>query len=159
METGKEEGVAGSRKTPGALFCDTNLFVRILTGDPPAQARQAADALERAARDGTVIMLTDVVVAELAYVLTSVYSLTVSDAASRIGTIIELPAVRILDEQVMTETLGIWRLGELDFADAYLAALGRSTRDSAVLSFDRDYDRIPGVSRVDPAALARRRPS
>lgn len=146
--------MAGSRKAPGALFCDTNLFVRILTGDPPAQARLAADALQRAADKGLSVILTDIVVAELAYVLTSVYELSTSEAASRISTIIELPAIMVVDEQVLAETLGIWRQGGLDFADAYLAALGRGTRDSAILSFDRDYDRIHGLSRIDPATLA-----
>lgn len=149
--------MAGSRKAPGALFCDTNLFVRILTGDPPVQARQAADALQRAASKGLTVILTDVVVAELAYVLTSVYALSVSDAATRISTIIELPGIRVVDEFVLAEALGIWRQGGLDFADAYLAALARNTRDSGVLSFDRDYDRIAGLSRIDPAILARGR--
>ncbi len=149
--------MAGSRKAPGALFCDANLFVRILTGDPPARARHAADALQQAAVRGFSVIVTDVVVAELAYVLTSVYGLSVSEAASRISTIIGLPAIRVVDEQVLAETLGIWGHGTLDFADAYLAALGRGTRDAAVLSFDRDYDRIPGLSRIDPATLARGR--
>jgi len=38
----------------------------------------------------------------------------------------------------------------MDFADAYLAALGRSTKGTGVLSFDRGLDKIEGLRRVDP---------
>ena len=35
------------------------------------------------------------------------------------------------------------------FTDAYLAALALES-DGQVISFDRDFDRVPGVTRVDP---------
>lgn len=141
--------MAATRRAPGALFCDTNVLVRILTGDPPHQARAAARALE-AAPSRYRIIVTDVVIAELAYVLTSVSELRPRIAAERIREVLDLPGVEVADDEVIRDALYVWSGGKLDFADAYLAALARGTRGTGVLSFDRDHDRIDGVVRVDP---------
>lgn len=143
--------MAGASRTPGALFCDTNVLVRLLTGDPAPQARAAERALERADAQDSSVIVPDIVVAELAYVLTEVYGLTPAQAAARIADVLSLPGVEVADRALLEETLAIWRDRALDFADAYLAALAGTTIGTAVLSFDRDLDRIPGVRRVDPS--------
>lgn len=152
----EENRVASTGGAPRALFCDTNVLVRLLTDDPPAQARAAARVLDMAADGRFSVLLTDVVVAELAYVLTEVYRLPKLEAGERLTRIFDLPGVAMADEAVLRAAVDVWVWGRLDFADAYLAALAGQTKDAGVLTFDRDFDRIPGVVRVDPGALARR---
>lgn len=50
-------------------FLDTSVIVRYLTGDPPHVLEQAARIID----DVDNLQMTDVVLAEIAYVLTSVY--------------------------------------------------------------------------------------
>ena len=145
--------MAGESRAPRALLCDTNVLVRILTDDPPAQARAAARALDSAADRGTRVIVTDIVVAELAYVLTTGYGVAREEAARLLRSVLSLPAVEVTDQVMLAEAIDIWTDHPLDFADAYLAALGRGTLDMGVLSFDRDHDRIPGVTRVDPREI------
>jgi predicted nucleic acid-binding protein len=145
--------MAEQSAAPGTLFCDTNILVRLLTNQPLERAEAVHAALDVAARTPLILVLPDVVVAELAYVLTEVYRLSVADAADRIGMILDLAAIEVVDESLLRDTLSIWRAGRLDFTDAYLAALGRGTREAGVLSFDRDFDRVADLFRVDPAAL------
>jgi predicted nucleic acid-binding protein len=160
VEGREEEGVGRARGAPGGkapartLFCDTNVLVRLLTGDPPAQAERAAEALEAAAEGRFTLVVPDLVLAELAYVLTSA-GVERERAAEHLARILDLPGVEVLDELVLRDTLDVWAGGRLDFADAYLAALARRVSDSGVLSFDRDLDRIPGVTRVDPSTSSR----
>lgn len=106
-----------------------------------------------AALDSTrvLVLVTDVVVAELCYVLTSFYRLTKPEAADRIARVIAIPSVHVTDEDVLLDALRLWSSRSIGFPDAYLAALDRSTPGTAVLSFDRDFDGIDGVERVDPA--------
>ena len=73
------------------------------------------------------------------------------EAAGQIRRILELESVEVASESILLDTLDIWASTGVDFPDAYLAALTRQTRDTAVLSFDRDFDGIEGVERVDPA--------
>jgi predicted nucleic acid-binding protein len=67
--------------------------------------------------------------------------------------ILDLPGVEVADAILLADALRLWQDGSLDFADAYLGACARGTRSSGVLSFDRDFDRIPGVRRIDPTAV------
>jgi predicted nucleic-acid-binding protein len=98
----------------------------------------------------------DVVVAELAYVLTSVYELGVAEAAGLLGRILDLPGVEVADKPLLRDALLLWDQTRLDFTDAYLAALGRGVEGAGVLSFDRGFDRAEGVVRIDSAALGSR---
>ena len=43
----------------------------------------------------------------------------------------------------------VYERSNVDFGDAYIAALALES-DGQVISFDRDFDRIPGVTRVEP---------
>jgi hypothetical protein len=52
-----------------SAFLDTNVLVRHLTGDPPAQGAKATRALQA----GDELLLADLILAELAYVLESFY--------------------------------------------------------------------------------------
>ena len=147
---GRARGASGGQAAGRTLFCDTDVLVRLLTGDPPRQAQAAAEALEAAADSRFTLVVPDLVLAELAYVLTSA-GMPAPKAAEHLMRILDLPGVEVMDEVALRDAVGLWAQGRLDFADAYLAALARRVSESGVLSFDRDFDRLPGVTRVDPA--------
>jgi predicted nucleic acid-binding protein len=107
-------------------------------------------AVEHAASGRLTMVVTDVVVAELAFVLTSVYGLLEQNVANRLTKLLDLPGIECSDAAMLTEALALWGSGRLDFVDAYLAAIHRATEGIAVLSFDQDFDRVEGVERVDP---------
>jgi predicted nucleic acid-binding protein len=130
-----------------ALFCDANVLVRLLTYDVPGQARSASRSLDAGAR----IVLTDVVIAEVCYVLTRGYGFSRAEVSDRLAEVMNLKSIEVADADLAIETLRIWTDARVDFADAYLAALARSVDRAGVLSFDKGLDRIEGVERVDPA--------
>jgi predicted nucleic acid-binding protein len=155
LEDCEEEGVGRPRGTAGGtVFCDTNVLVRILTGDPPAQARSAARALEMAGEGRFALMVPDIVVAEVVYVLIS-SGFETHRAAELIDRLLDLPGIEVVDEVMLRDAVMLWSQGRLDFADAYLAALTRRISDSSVLSFDRDFDRVESVTRLDPDVVGR----
>lgn len=145
--------MAGPRRAPGALFCDTNVLIRLLADDPPGHAAAVQRALEAAGDGRFAVLVTDVVMAEIAYVLTGAYGRPRGEAAILMMGILELPGVEVPDPSLTRETLDLWSEAKLDFADAYLTALGRTTKGTGVLSFDRGLDRIEGLRRVDPREI------
>lgn len=145
--------MAGPRRAPGALFCDTNVLIRLLSDDPPGHAEAVQHALELAGDGRFAVVVTDIVLAEIAYVLTGAYGRSREEAAGLMRGILEIPGVEVADPSLIRETLDLWSSGTMDFADAYLAALGRTTRETGILSFDRGLDKIEGVRRVDPRRL------
>jgi predicted nucleic acid-binding protein len=127
-------------------FVDTNLLVRHLTGDPPEQAARATRLLSRA----EVLLLTDLVVAEVVDVLESFYEVPRSRVAELVRAIIAFPSIGVADRSLLLRALEVYEVHRLDFADAYLVAQAETSGVSAVVSFDKAIDRLPTVRRVEP---------
>ncbi len=128
-------------------FLDTNVLIRHLTGDPPAQARRATAFL--AAAEGP-LLLADLIVAEIVDVLESVYDVDRSMVADLVRAIIAFPSIAVVQGPLLLRALEAYEHDRLDFADAYLVACAEATGVGRVVSFDRGLDRAGTVERVEP---------
>jgi predicted nucleic acid-binding protein len=127
-------------------FVDTNVLVRHLTGDPPAQARRATRYLEAADE----LLLPDLIAAEVVYVLESYYDVPRAQVAETLRAIIAFPAVRVVDADLLRRAIEVYEVHRLDFADAYLVASAERTGVGVIASFDRSIDRVGTVRREEP---------
>jgi predicted nucleic acid-binding protein len=130
-----------------SAFIDTNILVRHLTGDPPSRARRATDFLGQADE----LLLTDLVAAEVVYVLESFYEVERSRVAELMRAIVGFPSIVVLDPALLLRALEIYEVDRLDFADAYLVASAEASGVGAVASFDRSIDGVATVRRIEPA--------
>jgi predicted nucleic acid-binding protein len=128
-------------------FVDTNVLIRHLTGDPPAQARRATRYLDRA----DALLLTDLILAEVAYVLESFYEVARGQVTSTLRAILAFPAIRVLDAELLQRAVEVYEVHRLDFADAYLVASAERSGIGVIASFDRSIDRVATVRREEPA--------
>jgi predicted nucleic acid-binding protein len=129
-----------------SAFVDTNILVRHLTGDPPDQAARATKFL--AAVDE--LLLTDLIVAEVVYVLESFYEVGRRQVAELMRAIISFPPVVVLDSVMLLRALEVYETDRLDFAEAYLVAQAERSGVGEVASFDKAIDRVTTVRRVEP---------
>ena len=127
-------------------YVDTNVLVRHLTGEPPEQASRARRYLESEEH----LLLPDLIVAEVAYVLTSFYNYDRAQVAAALRTAVTWNGIRVSDLDMLVRAAEIYERHRLDFADAYLIALAEATDVGAVVSFDRDIDRPGTVIRIEP---------
>ena len=127
-------------------FVDTNVLVRHLTGGPPEQAARATHLLSRAGQ----LLLPDLVLAEVVYVLESVYRVPRPRVAELARAIVAFGAIEVVDEPALLRALEVYELHRLDFADAYLVAEAEISGVHAVASFDKEIERVPTVRRVEP---------
>jgi len=128
-------------------FVDTNILVRHLTGDPPGQARRATRYLETAEE----LLLSDLIAAEVAYVLESYYEVPRTRVAETLRAILAFPAIRVVDTDLLRRAIEVYEVDRLDFADAYLVASAERTGIGVIASFDRSIDRVATVRREEPA--------
>ena len=128
-------------------FVDTNVLVRHLTGDPPAQAARATRYLRRA----ETLLLTDLILAEVAYVLESYYEVARGQVADALRAILAFRAIRVVDAALLQRAVEVYEVHGLDFADAYLVACAERTGVGAIASFDRSIDRVGTIRREEPA--------
>lgn len=147
MERGSSPKPGGARPPPAlSAFLDTNVIVRRLTGEPPDQARRATEFLAQADE----LIFTDVIAAELVYVLESFYEVGRARVADLVRAVIAFPPVVVLDAPLLLRALEVYEVDRLDFADAYLVACAEASGIEAIASFDRSIDRVGTVRRIEP---------
>ncbi|MEW6231625.1 MAG: PIN domain-containing protein [Chloroflexota bacterium] len=119
-------------------FPDTSVVVRYLTGDPSELAEQAAKIIDK--EDS--LLITDVVLTETAYVLTSVYQVPREVAVDHLIAFIQKENISPfgLDKSLVLHALLLSRpSGRVSFADTMVWAAARSARSKAVYSFDERF--------------------
>jgi predicted nucleic-acid-binding protein len=129
-----------------SAFVDTNVLIRHLTGDPPAQAARATRFLAEADE----LLLADLIVAEVVYVLESFYEVRRARVAELVRAIIAFAAVRVVDEELLLRAVEVYEIERLDFAEAYLVASAERSGVDTVASFDRSIDRVRTITRIEP---------
>ncbi len=133
-----------------AAYIDANIILRYLTGQPPEMAAETKKVLAAAERDEIQLLITTVTLAEVVWTLSSVYRLTRSEIAAELMAFVTADGLETENLHEVTLALSLYRTGNMDFADALLAARSLLVGPPVVYSFDRDFDRIPGVRRLIP---------
>lgn len=110
---------------------DTNVVVRYLTRDDPAQAAQA-----RAAVDAGPVFVSTTVLLECDWVLRSAYGFGGGEVAAALGAFAGLPTISVESPAMLAEALDRAATG-MDLADAL--HLGAASRCEAMLTFDRRF--------------------
>ena len=113
------------------IAIDTNILVRYLTGDNPAQSRMARVLVDRAE-----IFVGRTVMLESEWVLRSVYGYTAGQVCRALRAFAGLPRVTVESPAVLAQALDLAERG-MDFADAlHLLA---ATDCEAMATFDRGF--------------------
>ncbi len=111
------------------IAADTNVIVRLLTGDAPSQTEQARRLFET-----ETIFLATTVLLETEWVLRRLYRLARPAINQALEDLLSLPAVRTEDEPLLRQALA-WNRDGMDFADALHLASSRTA--SRFATFDR----------------------
>lgn len=128
---------------------DANILLRYLTDDPRELADRAVAILEQAEDQSAALIVAPLTLAEVIYVLESVYRWPRTDVAERLLRLISESSLIVIEEATIVQSLAWYRdRSGLDFADAYIAALAVERGHSTVISFDRDLNRLPGITVV-----------
>jgi len=114
------------------------MVVRYLRGDPPNLAEQAAQVID----SEEDLQVTDVVLAETAYVLTSVYQISRSVVVDHLIAFLQKENVFpfALDKGLVLQALLLCKpSGRVSFADAMVWAAARSSGSRVVYSLDERF--------------------
>ena len=135
-------------------FLDTNVVLRFLTRDDEAKAADCYRLFQRVQQGEEELLTCESVVSEAAYVLSSSrlsYRLTHEEIRERLLPILTLRGVRLPQKRVCLQALDIYATSPFfDFEDALAVAHMEQAGVTEIVSYDRDFDRVPGVQRVEP---------
>jgi predicted nucleic-acid-binding protein len=128
------------------IALDTNVLVRLVTGDDAAQARRVAARIDSG--DAFFVPLT--VALELEWVLRGAYKLAPDRIVAAFEALMSIRNLRFADDQLLTRALNQFRAG-LDFADAL--HLEAAQNCSAMLSLDAKFRNRTARAALLPRAV------
>ena len=135
-------------------FLDTNIFLRHLLNDVPAQS-PAAHQLFRDVEQGRLAAWTSpLVVAEIVFVLENpkTYRIPRSTIRDQLLPLLSLPHLKLERKRLYPRIFDLYVSSPIDYVDAYHAALLAHYHQHDLFSFDRDFDLIPGLTRREPSS-------
>jgi predicted nucleic-acid-binding protein len=127
------------------LIClDTNVVVRLLVRDNPAQARRARALVERAIAAGDRLYVSDITVCELVWVLSVSYRFERIEVHDALHLLLGARELVFGSHDELREALARYGSGDADFADCLIAIKGHAAGCSSTATFDRALLREPG---------------
>lgn len=136
----------------GLPFIDTDVIIRLLTGDD-LRKQAAAGALFEQIEQGTLTATApDTVIADAVYVLASweLYKKKRVEIRDLLAPIVRLPHFHIQNRSSVLEALDLYASTNLDFGDTLIIATMMQQGSQTLYSYDRDFDRIKTIIRQEP---------
>jgi predicted nucleic acid-binding protein len=131
-------------------FLDTNVLLRHLLQDHPQQSPQATAYLARVERGEIKVRTADTVVFETVFTLQRQYGVPKEEIRDNLLPILELPGIVLPGKRRLRKVFDLYVDLNLPFADAYHVALMQRLGLRHIISFDKEFSRVPGVTRVEP---------
>ena len=132
-------------------FVDTNVFIRYLTNDHCEKADRVEKLLSSAAKGEVRLITTEVVIAEVVWVLESSYDMKNHEIAPMIKAILDTPGIEVINGGIVRRALYIYQSQNIDFIDGYIAAVMEKRKITDIYSFDKKHlGRIKTITRREP---------
>lgn len=133
-------------------YVDTDVIIRLLTGDDPQKQKTATALFEKVARDELVLLAPVTVIADSVYVLASAHLYHVPRVTIRdlLASLLRYSSFKVESKQTVLAALDIYADLNIDFSDALLVVVTAQSHDKLIYSYDHDFDKIPGITRKEP---------
>jgi predicted nucleic-acid-binding protein len=116
---------------------DTNVLVRYLTQDDPAQAKKANEIIASAAARGERLRVDVVVLCELVWVLVAAYGFDRLAVADTLERLLDTSLLQFDDKDSIRQAAQDFRQGKADFADYVIGVRNPRAGCGETVTFDR----------------------
>jgi len=131
-------------------FLETNIFLRHLRQDHADFSPRATALLLRIEQGSLKARTADTVVFETVFTLERFYKQSREAIRDAFLPLIELSSIVLPGKRRFRQVFSYYIDKNISFADAYHAVLMESLQLEEIVSFDRDFDRIPTLSQREP---------
>ena len=128
------------------IFADTNLFLRYLTNDVPAQADAVEQLLQRAAAGEITLVINSLVIAEIVWTLESHYGLARESIKKMVLAILNTPGLEAGESDLVLQAIFGYADKNVDFIDAFNAVWMLDRGLTTAYTFDqKHFSRLEGI--------------
>lgn len=131
-------------------FLDTNILLRQLRQDHATFSPRATAYLARIEQGEIQVRTSDLVVLEVVFTLQRTYKLPKAAIRDAFLPLLELPGIILPEKHRYRRVFELYVEMNISFADAFHAVLMRQLKITEIVSFDAEFDRIPGITRREP---------
>jgi predicted nucleic acid-binding protein len=133
-------------------FLDSNILLRHLLNDHPDQSPICFALIRDIEQGKEQVSTTDLVIAELVFVLSSkkLYALSRERIRSLLLPLIELPGIKLPNKRLYRRVFDLYIAHNIDYVDAFHAACLEKADPAELYSYDEDFDRVETVRRLTP---------
>ena len=131
-------------------FVDTNIFLRFLVNDIPQQADACEAIFRKAVAGEEALYTTDMVIAEIVWVLESYYDLSRSEIRTKVEKILNTQNLTCDSKETIICALVLYDEKRIDYIDAYNACIIKIKGIGEIYSYDKHYDRLSWLKRIEP---------
>jgi len=116
---------------------DTNVLVRYIAQDHPAQARRATALIERECSESEPGFVGLVVLAEVVWVAESCYSASREEQRQIVCRILETRQLVVQDAETVWQALRLFEQSKADFADCLVERMAAAAGCVRTVTFDK----------------------
>lgn len=131
-------------------FLDTNILLRYLVGDCDEQAERSLNLLMKVEQGEERVFTSALVIFETVFTLQKFYKVPRQEIAEQISSIISMHNLQLPEKSVYYRAFDIYVSKAISFVDAYNAAYTLTQGHPTIYSWDTDFDKIEGITRVEP---------
>jgi predicted nucleic-acid-binding protein len=128
---------------------DTNVLVRFLVKDDPAQAEQVYRLFKQAENRQQRLVVPLLVVLETIWVLQAVYGVNEQDIVAALNDLLLMPVLLFDAKPVLHDFIGAAKQKNFDLADLLIACSARELRCETVLTFDKKAAKFEGFELIN----------
>lgn len=128
------------------IALDTNVLVRYLVQDHPAQAAAATKILEAAEKAQEPCFLSDIVLCELVWVLESCYKHRRAQVVSVLNQLQNVTLFEFADADLVAHAVAQYHKGPADFSDYLLINQAHHATARMVYTFDKALRSVDGCT-------------
>jgi predicted nucleic acid-binding protein len=132
-------------------FLDTNILLRHLLQDHPEQSPKATAYLARIENGEVRVRVAETVIFETVFTLQRQYGQSKAAIRDDLLPLIELPGIVLPGKRRLRQVFDLYVELDLPFVDAYHAVLMKQLKLAEIVTFDKQFDRVSGIERVEPA--------
>jgi len=131
-------------------FVDTNVFLDLIVREGGVRFKESKLFLDKVKRGEIKAMTSNLVLAEVVWVLSSFYKMERGEISRAVTTIIGISSLKYIEKVDWNSALRLFGDSCAKFVDCMVASVKQvKNRKWVVISYDRDFDKL-GVKRMEP---------
>ena len=131
-------------------FLDTIILLRHFLQDVPSQSARATALIRHIEAEQVHVHISDLVIFETVFTLQRQYRQPKAIIRDGVLAILDLPGILLPGKRRYYRIFDLYVDLNISFADAYHVVLMEQLKLTEIVSYDREFDRVPGINRSEP---------